>query len=87
MKVSDVDEYSPEFVPSGPVVKSVPENISLYDLIYQLNATDRDSEDGVKVYSIRYGNTKKIFSLDPMSGKLIVSLIVNFFYIIQFSIN
>ncbi|XP_059167191.1 cadherin EGF LAG seven-pass G-type receptor 2-like [Physella acuta] len=72
VKVTDVDEYSPEFVPSGPVVKSVPENISLYDLIYQLNATDRDSGDGVKVYSISYGNTKKMFSLDSTSGKLIL---------------
>ncbi|CAL1526546.1 unnamed protein product, partial [Lymnaea stagnalis] len=55
--VTDVNEYRPDFNPNGPISKMVTEDLSIHEIIYEFNATDRDTSDTVKIYTILNGNS------------------------------
>ncbi|XP_059146713.1 cadherin-23-like isoform X2 [Physella acuta] len=68
VEVTDVNEASPVFTPSGPYTKSVPESIKVGSVVFDVNATDADKFDLVKIFSIIAGNAEGKFSMDPGSG-------------------
>ena len=71
--VTDVNEFSPAFTPAGPYSTNLDENVSIGHTVTTVSASDGDSADPVKVFSITNGNSEGKFQLDSSSGVLAVS--------------
>ncbi|KAK0049843.1 protocadherin Fat 4 [Biomphalaria pfeifferi] len=68
--VTDVDEFDPKFSPPGPYSLSVQENVSLNSLLITVNATDNDTFDTIRDFSIVGGNSENKFLIDPITGSV-----------------
>ncbi|GFO15617.1 protocadherin fat 4, partial [Plakobranchus ocellatus] len=68
ISVTDVDEFSPAFTPAGPYSASVDENVDIGYTVRVVAATDADTGDAVKIYSISGGNSDGKFMIGSSSG-------------------
>ncbi|KAH9508008.1 hypothetical protein Btru_052572, partial [Bulinus truncatus] len=66
--VTDVNEADPQFSPAGPYTLTVSESEAIGFTVKTVSATDADTFDSVKVYSITSGDTTSRFMMDATSG-------------------
>ncbi|WAQ95751.1 CAD23-like protein [Mya arenaria] len=68
VKIKDMNDNTPQFVPETPTRKSVPEDFVQGNPILTLTATDLDTgENGKITYNIRGSN---VFTINPTSGEI-----------------
>ncbi|XP_012943596.1 protocadherin Fat 4 [Aplysia californica] len=68
--VTDVNEFSPQFSPSSTYTASVSEAEAVGFTVETVAATDQDTFDSIRIYSITGGNTAGKFAIDSFSGKI-----------------
>ncbi|CAL1540461.1 unnamed protein product [Lymnaea stagnalis] len=66
--VTDVNEYNPQFSPAGPFAATVSENSAIGTTVLTVSATDSDTFDTVKIYTITGGDTYSKFMIDSTTG-------------------
>uniref|UniRef100_A0A8C7NJP5 Protocadherin-15 n=1 Tax=Oncorhynchus mykiss TaxID=8022 RepID=A0A8C7NJP5_ONCMY len=76
VQVTDIDDNSPEFSQKTYVV-NVPENSPVGTVVLRLSAVDADLFSNV-TYRIKSAEARKLFSVNPISGELLVLQTLDF---------
>ena len=69
---------SPEFVPHGPVIIDVNEDVAIGSKITKLSANDKDQGfNGMVLYTIASGNSGSSFKIDMQTGELFIGSLLD----------
>ena len=72
MTVTDVNEFDPVFDPTIPYTASLLENSAIGFTVKDIGATDADLSDTTLTFSITGGNTEGKFSIDSVTGVIVL---------------
>lgn len=66
--ITDINDNTPTFNPTGPYTVTINENIAIGSTIYDINATDADVSENSFIFSITAGNGDGKFRIGTSSG-------------------
>ena len=71
--VSDVNEHSPQFTPTTAYSATVSENESAGYSVLVVSASDDDTQENIRIFTITAGNDDAKFIIDSYSGQIQVN--------------